>query len=175
MEQATIDCGQRITSSLIGRKVNILHTETKSLKVIANNRRIRNNHIIVKLNRCKKGVLRQLVSNIFNWFCCNYFLSFMPLRKKTRPYTKENVSKVPNQYGVYEILDTKGNIRYIGHGSLRDRLNTHFIGDSNPVPGASKFRFETTGSKTRAEQRERAELMKHVKSKGKLPSSNKKL
>ncbi len=97
----------------------------------------------------------------------------MPLRKRTRNYTKTNVSSVPNTFGVYEILNSAGEVVYIGQGRLRDRLTDHFLGGCDPIPRGARFRFSTTGSKSRAEQRERAELRKHEKSKGKLPSSNK--
>lgn len=96
----------------------------------------------------------------------------MPLKKKTRKYSKKNVSSAPNSYGVYEILNSVGETEYIGQGRVRDRLTDHFLGGNDPVPRGARFRFSTTESKNRAEQRERAELRKYEKKKGRLPPSN---
>jgi len=98
----------------------------------------------------------------------------MPIRKKWTPLNKDNLSKIPNVKGVYEIADCDGNTQYIGEGQLPNLLNSHFLGSSDPIPKACKFRFEKMGSKKRAEQRERVLLGSFAKkNKGKLPPHNK--
>ena len=69
-----------------------------------------------------------------------------------------------NAYGVYELGDSDGEIVYIGNGRIRDRLNAHFLRGRDPIPRVSLYRFEVTGSKERAEQRERAEIRAYMRS-----------
>jgi len=57
---------------------------------------------------------------------------------------------------------------------LRDRADSHFLKGRNPIPQACKIRFDLTGSKRRAEERERALLNEFLKkNKGTLPRHNK--
>ena len=98
----------------------------------------------------------------------------MPIRKKWSPFNKDTISRLPNDLAVYEIADCNGKIQYIGEGQLRNRLNSHFLRGSDPIPRGCKIRFEKTGSKRSAEQRERALLGSFAKkNKGKLPPQNK--
>lgn len=70
------------------------------------------------------------------------------------------------------IQDSNGDILYIGQGSVRDRLISHFLNGQDPIPGTSKYRVEYTNSQRIAEQRERAELDGYYKKYGKYPKYN---
>ena len=96
----------------------------------------------------------------------------MPLEKKWSKYRKVTVERVPNNLGVYEIANSKGEIIYIGQGNIKDRLNAHFLHGSDPIPQGAQFRYVETKSKLRAEQRERTEMKEYEKQKGKLPRHN---
>jgi len=98
----------------------------------------------------------------------------MTLKKKWSPFNKRTTTKIKNVCGVYEIADCDGNIIYIGEGMLRDRAASHFLRGRDPIPQACKIRFDSTGSKRRAEERERALLDEFSKkNKGTLPRHNK--
>ena len=71
----------------------------------------------------------------------------MPLLIKWSAFNKNNVLAESNSYGIYEIGDNDGKIRYIGEGRLKDRLNSHFVGGEEPIPRSAKYRKEVTGSK----------------------------
>ena len=90
-------------------------------------------------------------------------------------FTKANVSKVPNVYGVYEIADGTKDTLYFGSGKLKGRLLAHFPRGSDPIVGASYFRYEKTGSLERARQRERALLREYYRKHGRLPPFNQKI
>ena len=94
----------------------------------------------------------------------------MGTRKKWSVLNQENMQKVPNVYGVYELADSKKNIICIGQGKLHERLAIHL---SN-FEDAKYFRLDRTGSKERAEQRERALLNEYERKHGCLPKYNKK-
>lgn len=97
----------------------------------------------------------------------------MPISKRWSHFTKENVTQEDNVFGVYELGDTNGEVVYIGEGRLRDRLLSHFPSGSDPIPGTKYYRVEKTGSKLRAEQRERALLNDYAKKhNGRLPKYN---
>ena len=103
-------------------------------------------------------------------------LLHMPLSIKWSAFNKNTVLAEPNFYGVYEIGDSNGRIRYIGEGRIKDRLNSHFVGGTHPIARSAKYRKETTGSKQRAKERERAELRAYARSNdGNWPPSNKRL
>ena len=103
-------------------------------------------------------------------------LLIMPLSVRWSAFNKDNVLAEPNYYGVYELGDNGGQIMYIGQGLMRDRLNSHFIGGSHPIGHVAKYRRKFTGSKQRAEERERAELRAYADSHGGyLPPYNKRL
>lgn len=98
----------------------------------------------------------------------------MPIRKKWSTFNKDTVSKLANVQGVYEIADCEGNTQYIGRGQLQNRLNSHFLRGSDPIPRGCQIRVEKTGNQRRAKQRERALLGSFAKkNKGKLPPQNK--
>jgi len=58
------------------------------------------------------------------------------------PFTKENVQKVPDVYGVYELANANKEIICIDCGKLRSRLLSHF----KDTVEATYFRYEKTGS-----------------------------
>lgn len=41
-------------------------------------------------------------------------------------FTEDNVSKAPDQEGVYMIVDSGDNPIYIGRGNVRERLKSHY-------------------------------------------------
>jgi len=100
----------------------------------------------------------------------------MPLYKKWSSFNKDNVLSETDAYGVYELGDSNGKIVYIGHGRIRNRLNSHFLSGRDPIPRVSLYRAEVVGSKERAEQRERAEIRAYMRSNyGVCPAYNKRL
>jgi len=96
----------------------------------------------------------------------------MPIKKKWSNFRKEHVKKTPDVYGVYELADRSNDVIYIGEGRLRDRLLAHVTNGSDPIPGTSYFRYETTGSKIRCEQRQNALLEEYFRVHGHLPKYN---
>lgn len=96
----------------------------------------------------------------------------MPISKIWSNFTKAKVSLTTNGYGVYELGDTSKNVHYIGQGRIYPRLDSHFIAGSDPIPGTKYFRHDHTGSKERAEQRERALLRDYERAHGRLPKYN---
>ena len=73
-----------------------------------------------------------------------------------------------DNYGVYE-LGNAYDILYIGEGHVFTRLMAHFADGSDPIPGASLYRVEHTGSKLRAQQRQNAELASYYRKHGRYP------
>jgi len=66
-------------------------------------------------------------------------------------YSKENVAKEPNTFGVYEIAHYKtGEVLFIGEGRIRSRLLAHLpekhISRRNEEV-ADVYRYEVTGKK----------------------------
>lgn len=96
----------------------------------------------------------------------------MPLAIKWSNFTKDNVSREEDNYGIYELGNSDDTL-YIGEGRIRSRLLSHFPDGQDPMVGVSLYRFEYTGSKERAEQRERAEQGAYLKKYGRLPKFNK--
>ena len=99
----------------------------------------------------------------------------MPLYKKWSSFNKVNVLAETDAYGVYELGDSNGEIVYIGQGRIGARLNSHFLRGRHPIPRASLYRVEVTGSKERAEQRERAEIRAYMRTHGTCPVYNDRL
>jgi hypothetical protein len=97
----------------------------------------------------------------------------MPLAVRWSKFTYENLDRVDAVYGVYELGDKDRNIIYIGHGVLRDRLFAHKISDDPCFKKARYYRFEKTGSKESAEQKESAEINAYEQQHGELPECNK--
>jgi len=95
----------------------------------------------------------------------------VPLAIKWSYYTKENVGRESNNYGIYELGNGSGVI-YIGEGRIYDRLMCHFAQGSEPCPGASYYRVEYTGGKDRCVQRQNAELDTYRRQSGKYPAYN---
>ena len=96
----------------------------------------------------------------------------MPIKKKWSSFRKERVKKTSDVYAVYELADRSKDVIYIGEGILKDRLLAHVTNGSAPTPGTSYFRYETTGSKTRCEQRQNALLEEYFRVHGRLPKYN---
>ena len=96
----------------------------------------------------------------------------MPLAIKWSEFTEENLGRVDPVYGVYELGNKDKDVIYIGQGVLSERLWAHFNSDNPCLQKAQYYRFEKTGSKLRAEQRERAEMNAYEKRHGTLPECN---
>lgn len=101
-------------------------------------------------------------------------MSNIPIKKKWSNYTKINVRRVSNVFGMYELADGRGHIIYIGEGKLQDRLIAHFSNGSDPIPGASLFRYTSTGGKKKAVQNQNSSLSKIYRTTGNLPRFNQK-
>lgn len=100
----------------------------------------------------------------------------MSIAKKWSYYSKENVLTEPDNFGVYEIGHKEtGEVLYIGEGHIRTRLLAHVPDgrrNHESVVGADGYRFELTGSKEKAKQRERALLKEFKERYGVLPKFN---
>ena len=100
----------------------------------------------------------------------------MSISKKWSHYTKENLQMEPDNFGVYEIGHiATGEVLYIGEGHIRSRLLAHLPDGTRAhenVVGADGYRYELTGRKETAIQRERALLNEFRKKYGRLPKYN---
>lgn len=96
----------------------------------------------------------------------------LPLGIKTWIYTKSVVVLERDEYGVYELLDSRGNILYIGHGKIMTSLLQHLQDGAHPVAGAHCFSVEYTWDKARAETRHKEELARFHKEHGTYPKFN---
>jgi len=96
----------------------------------------------------------------------------MPIGKRWSSFTKANVQRETDNYGVYELGDSNGTVQYIGEGQVRSRLLAHFADGSEPIPGTKYYRVEYTGSKARCVQRQNALLNEFQKRYGRLPKYN---
>ncbi|AIF68917.1 hypothetical protein PAP_02435 [Palaeococcus pacificus DY20341] len=91
-------------------------------------------------------------------------------------FTKEDIFReAVNLYGVYELISGNGEILYVGVGNLRDELLTHLPSGSDPIMGASYFRYEVTENIDEAEKRQKALLDGYSKKHGELPRFNRKI
>lgn len=97
----------------------------------------------------------------------------MPLAIRWSKFTEENLDRADPVYGVYELGDNDKNVIYIGQGVLSERLWAHKNSDKPCFQKARYFRFQKTGGKQRAEQRERAEMNAYLRRHDTLPRSNK--
>jgi len=95
----------------------------------------------------------------------------MPLAIKWSVFSKDNVSRETDNFGVYE-LGNSDDILYIGEGQVYTRLMSHFANGSDPIPGVAFYRVEYTGSKLRATQRQNAEIGAYFRTHGRYPRHN---
>lgn len=95
----------------------------------------------------------------------------MPLPIRWSYFTKDNVARESDNFGVYE-LGNDYDILYIGEGQVYTRLMSHFPQGSEPVVGVSYYRVEYTGGKTRCVQRQNAELAAYYRANGCYPKFN---
>lgn len=82
-----------------------------------------------------------------------------------KPFSEKNVNNVPDQSGVYNLINRQGDIVYIGSAGarrLRERLKEHL--DQEDIPGAASFQVRPTKSATEARKVEQ-ELIKRNKPK----------
>ena len=100
----------------------------------------------------------------------------MAIAKKWSHYTKANLENVPDNFGVYEIGHiASGEVLYIGEGHVKSRLLAHLPDGQRThenVVGADGFRYELTGGKEKAVQREKALLKEFLAKYGRLPKYN---
>lgn len=87
----------------------------------------------------------------------------MGIQKRWSHYTKDNVRLEPDNYGAYEISNSEGEILYIGEGHVKTRLLAHFPDATEPVVGASGYRYELTGGKQACVQKQNALLADYRK------------
>ena len=90
------------------------------------------------------------------------------------PFSKENVERESDKYGVYELGDY-GDVLYVGAGQIRKRLRSHFHGGSKHFHGVSSYRVEYVGSKLKALQRQSLELDSYSNQNGRYPLFNQKI
>jgi len=98
----------------------------------------------------------------------------LPLAKKWTVFNRENVAREFDTYGVYELGDSSGFVVYVGEGRVRQRLSDHL---RTKESGEAKvhvryYRCQYTGSKSRAEQRERVEMASFEDEWGETPEEN---
>ena len=75
---------------------------------------------------------------------------------KAKPFSKKNLGNVPDQSGIYELLNRNGKVNYVGRagaGRLQERLREHLNLDD--IPGSSQFRFRPTSSTDEAKKLEK--------------------
>jgi len=96
----------------------------------------------------------------------------MPIRKVWSVFEEERIEGVPDTFGVYELGNRLRNVIYIGHGKLQSRPWDHYDTENPCIRKAYWFRCEKTGSKLRAEQRERSLLNRYYDDYGRLPECN---
>jgi hypothetical protein len=95
----------------------------------------------------------------------------MPLPIRWSGFTKLNVTRESDNYGVYELGNANGVI-YIGEGHVYSRLMSHFPQGTDPIVGAAYYRVEYTGGKDRCVQRQNAELANFYRQNGCYPRFN---
>lgn len=82
-----------------------------------------------------------------------------------KPFSEKNLNDVPDQSGVYNLVNRQGEIVYTGSpgaGRLRERLKEHL--NQKDIPGATQFQVRPTGSTAEARKVEQ-ELIKRNKPK----------
>ena len=82
-----------------------------------------------------------------------------------KPFLNKNVNDVPDQSGVYNIINRQGDVVYTGSagaGRLRERLKEHL--NHEDIPGAAQFQVRPTSSTAEAKKVEQ-ELIKRNKPK----------
>lgn len=97
----------------------------------------------------------------------------MGILKRWSRFEEEKLEDILDVYGVYELGNRLRNVIYIGQGKLQSRLWDHFESDDPCISKAYWFRYDTTGSKLRAEQRERALMDEYWDEYGRYPECNK--
>lgn len=92
----------------------------------------------------------------------------MPISKRWSKATQENLDKVPEKGGVYELYSF-GELVYIGKAdrNLRSRLGDH-LRERKP----NKFRYKTAGWLTSASSMEKKHITKYGRSEDDLPPWN---
>lgn len=95
----------------------------------------------------------------------------MPLAKRWSVFDEENIDREDDTYGVYELGNSRGEIVYIGQGRVRQRLMVHWS-DVEGKPRISYYRCTYCGSKYRAEQMERVEMIAYEDQHEDLPLYN---
>ena len=82
-----------------------------------------------------------------------------------KPFSDKNVTDVPDQSGVYNLINRNGEVVYTGSagaGRLQERLKEHLA--QKDIPGAAQFQVRPTGNTTEARKVEQ-ELIKRNKPK----------
>lgn len=101
----------------------------------------------------------------------------MPLTSDRYEASNDNLSKAPDQAGVYELYEAE-TIIYIGraqggHVTIRSRLKDHKAGrDGNCTKGYTHYRRVITNDPASVEVRE---LESHKRQHGKLPRCNERI
>ena len=70
-----------------------------------------------------------------------------------KPFSNKNVNSVPDQSGVYNLINQQGDIVYTGLAGarrLRGRLKEHL--DQEDIPGAAQFQVRPTRSTAEAKK-----------------------
>lgn len=96
----------------------------------------------------------------------------MPLGKKTWIYTKSVVMLERDEYGVYELLDSLGNVLYIGYGKIVSSLLQHLEDGKDIIPGAVRFSVEYTWDEDNTKKRYDEEMIWFYKSHKRNPEFN---
>jgi len=97
----------------------------------------------------------------------------MPLGFRIWLFSKSIVDLEREDYGVYELLDSSDEILYIGYGSVRSSLMTHFADGKEPVHGAFNFSVEYTWDEEKSKKRQKEELDRFYQTNKRYPKFNK--
>ena len=79
-----------------------------------------------------------------------------------KPFSDKKVNGVPDQSGVYNLINRQGNIVYTGSagaGRLRERLKEHI--DQKDIPGATQFQVRPTNGTAEAKKVEQELIKRH--------------
>ena len=103
------------------------------------------------------------------------FVCKLPLPRKWSKFSSDDLVRVDNVYGIYELGNRSKRIIYIGRGLLLDSLLSHLREHYPCTVNASFFRIQKTGGSLRAEQRERSQLNAYRRKHGRLPKCNRRI
>lgn len=100
----------------------------------------------------------------------------MPIQKRWSKFTKAKISSVPEEEGVYELGDAKGEVVDIGSGESEQGIKSRLEDKKNTRPSTvKKFRYKLTAPSQDPKEEERKLGEAFKRKHGKLPRLQKRL